>query len=172
MVTEVLQEKSITSKEKIIKHTNFLGVHLFWVSEFSFKVSTKDLVLLQDNREAINSFSENGYREDDLIEKWSKVKELPKWIYFFKQEKNISYKDLEKIYGEIMSPVKLNLLAAFNSKYPNFYKKFPNATQMKNSEGKFCFSIFSGSKSDNFVNLYTGENDGSFNFYFTGVLKK
>ncbi len=133
----------ITGKEKVMYTDVVAGVHCHFISDFIFKVSTEGLVLLQDNTEAVNIFGSNGYRHEKVLNEWTKAETLPEWIYFCKKNNDTSCSDLEKHYEEVINPIELNVISAFNTKYRDFHRKFPNGVQIKNSDGKFYCGHFS-----------------------------
>ena len=132
----------IIGNEKVIRTVVEGGATCNLISENYFKVSTEGLILLQDNTEAVNAFSPIGYREESVIKEWPKAKKLPEWIYFCKKTSSTSFGKLEKHYTEVAPRIELNVLAAFNAKYPNFHKNFPNGIQRKDSKGICCCAVF------------------------------
>lgn len=133
----------ITGEEKVLYTDVVAGASCHFISENYLKVSTKGLVLLQDNVEAINAFSGDGYIQDDVVNEWPKAEKLPEWIYFCKKTTTTSCDGLEKHYEEVMPGIELNVLAAFNAKYPQFHKTFPNGVQSKDCNGKLYCGHFS-----------------------------
>ncbi|MEI6352523.1 MAG: hypothetical protein WCO35_01135 [Candidatus Nomurabacteria bacterium] len=168
--------EKITGNEHVIKTEVIAGATCYFISELCFKVSTEDLVLLQDNTEAINVFSKLGDREENVLNEWPKAKILPNWIYFVKKGKHISSNEVEKLYEEIMLRVELNVIAAFNSKYPEFHKSVRNGIQIKNSKGDFCSAVFGCWPEDSSVHiellhLHDSEYEWGFYWWFPGFIK-
>lgn len=132
----------ITGKEKVLRTEVVAGATCNFISDLCFWTSTEGLELKQDIEEAINAFSKKGYREENVVKEWLKASFLPERIYFVKKTSSTSRQSLEKHYEEIIPAPELNVLAAFNAKYPEFYKKFPNGVQRKNRAEKFCCALF------------------------------
>lgn len=126
----------ITGNEKVIKIEIEAGVTCHHISENYFKVSTEGLTLCQNNFVAIKALR-GRCRDIGVIRDWPKAKELPEWIYFCKKTGHITSNQLEKFYENVIPSVELNVFAAFNTKYPDFRKTFPNAIQRNISRDVF-----------------------------------
>lgn len=126
----------ITGNEKVIKTEIEAGVTCHHISENYFKVSTEGLILFQNGFTTIETFR-NGYREIRVIRDWPKATKLPEWIYFCNKPGHTISNKLEKIYENVMPSSELNVFAAFNTRYPDFHNKFPNAIQRRVSRGLF-----------------------------------
>ena len=74
----------ITGNEKVIRTEEYEGATIHFISDNAMKISGKDLLLKQNNQEAINAFSKKGYKENKVVNEWPKDTEVPEWIYFVK----------------------------------------------------------------------------------------
>lgn len=156
----------ITGNEKVIRTEIVAGATCHFISDNCFKVSTEGLMLHQNNTEAINTFSKSGIREEKAVNEWPKALKLPEWIYFCKKTNHTSCNELEKHYAEVLPRVELNVLAAFNTKYSEFYKNFPNGIQRKDSKGKFCYAIFDQWDGKSDVNVVRSDDDWNDDWWF------
>ena len=161
----------ITGKEKVIRTEVIAGATCHFISDLCFWVSIEGLQLKLDNVEAVNTFSKNGYREEKVVEEWPKAMTLPERIYFIKRNNSTSCAKVEILYQQEILRVELNTLAAFNAKYPDFYKNFSNGIQRKDVDGKFCCAVFGSWGGGPNVDVRRGGGDWFGDWWFVGVCK-
>lgn len=132
----------ITGKEEVIRTEIIANAPCNFISNLCFWVSTLDLILILDNKRSINDFSKEGDREEDVLKEWPLSHSLPNRIYFVKKNTYASYIHVDVLYKEVLNEVELNVLASFNTKYPEFHKICKNAIQRQYSGEKFYYAIF------------------------------
>jgi hypothetical protein len=95
------------------------------------------------NKEALEATGRNMYVNDTVVKEAPRASKAKQKIYLFKENSSKSCIQLEKEYEKRnLLPVDLQTHAAFNKANPEFADTKLNATQWKNTKGRFYHAIF------------------------------
>ncbi|MEN9338353.1 MAG: hypothetical protein RI945_78, partial [Candidatus Parcubacteria bacterium] len=132
----------ITGKEKVIRIEVVAGATCNFISDFCFWVSTDGTELILDTKKALSSFLLEESMNLPILNEAPVGPSLPDKIFFVLKRSHTSCGDLKKHYEKVLPKVEINVLAAFNAKYPKFCGRFPNGIQGTDSKKTFYYAIF------------------------------
>ena len=123
-------------------------------------------------KEAIDATGRQQYVTDSVVETMPHGEGEEAEVHFFNLDRYVSDSDLDKEYElRGLKPADPYSLAAVNEADPAFADEYPNSTQWKDANSKWCYAAFYRWHDGRYVYVYRSVDDWDAYWWFAGVRK-